>query len=171
MDNKYGGVSNAGPVVDLKDIPERLKGDVDSRGHVKMNDLQQEIYDMIGRSLEECGGRGTLSVYQKVWLRKDIEAFIEKKGGLVQEPKLAKDVVTEKDKYDFIMEKIIWEARKIRQVSKGNPFKDWADMERKSREVLNRFGQALPKEVKAELLICCAAMFFIGITSWGKWEK
>lgn len=156
----------------IKKLPKRMQEafKLDEHNHFKLSAEEMELQEVIDTACEEMRVETgeIIPLFKRVWLRKDISDHLAKKYG---EPVITKDFVTEKDKFDFIMEKIIWESRKIRRISNGNPFKDWADMERKAREVLNRFGQDLPGKVKIELLVTCAAMFFIGITSWAKWDK
>lgn len=165
---------NMGPAVDLKDIPERLKNDIDARGHFKLTDEQMELQSVIDNAFKEMRLQdGTMALgYQRAWLRKDIEAFIAKKGGFVStEPVITKDLLTEKEKFDFIIEKVMYDMWRIRKIAGGNPFKSWMEAERKFRLLLDGFGQALPNEVKTELLITEISSIILAMLGFGKWEK
>lgn len=162
---------NNDPLVALKDIPEELKKDFDEKGHLRMTDEQRELQSIVDKSLEECGGRGSLSAYQRVWLRKSLEEHIDKKYGDVKEPVLPQGTVTDKEKAEFMVEKVVWELRKMRQAAKGALSKDFMDMERKARKLLNVFGQSLPDNPDCNLLLDITALFMEMMFKEGKWSK
>jgi hypothetical protein len=109
-------------------------------------------------------------VYTRVWIRKGVEDYIRKQS--VKPGLQADDCVTDKEKAEYLMEKDIWELRKMRQMSKGEPVKNFADMERKARVLLTAFANSIGKpEFSVNPLIQIRALFMDAMFKFGKWDR
>lgn len=146
--------------------------------HIKLTAEQMELHEVIDQACMEArlNTGNAVPTYTKVWIRKSMEEYLEKNAHKwiksEVEPVATDNMATDKDKAEFLVEKIQWELRKMRMLSKGKPLsKDWADMERKARVLLNRFGQELPGAVQTALLIDMMALFMDMMFKTGKWDK
>lgn len=157
----------------IKKLPKRMQEafKLDEHNHFKLSAEEMELQEVIDSACEEMRVETgeIIPLFKRVWLRKDISDHLAKK---YSEPVVSKDLVTDKEKAEFLVEKIKWEHRKMQMLSKGKPLsKDWADMERKARVLLNQFGQGLPEQVQAALLIDMMALFMDMMFKTGKWGK
>jgi len=163
---------NKAEIASFKDLPEAIRKELDSNGgHEKLTADEIEMQEVIEDAFKEMRLFDGFQMPQikQIWLRKNIMEHLAKKYG---EPVATDNMVTDKEKAEFLVEKIKWEHRKMQMLSKGKPLsKDWADMERKARVLLNQFGQGLPEEVQASCLIDMMALFMDMMFKTGKWGK
>jgi hypothetical protein len=168
--NNNNNNTDAQDIINRLPVRMREAFKLDEHNHFKLSVEEMELQEVIDSACKEMRVETgeMMPLFKRVWLRREISEYLAKKYG---EPVVMKDLVTDKDKKDFVMQKVDWEIRRIRQIAGGNPFKNWSDAERKIRELLNKFGQSLPGEVKSEILITVMASILMGFLSFGKWEK
>lgn len=165
------------------DIPAKIRDEYDGYGHPKLTAEQQELQDVIQGSSHEMRleGFGTLSRFQVSWIRKDVEKYLESQGkgfGIVVDTISGDgEPVTDKEKSEFMVDKIIEELRKMRSFTgrKGLSV-DWYDVERKCRLLLNEFGnKCIDAEdgVKTDPrpLVRLMALVLDGMFRFGKWSN
>lgn len=135
--------------------------------------VDPELLGVIKRSVKELQaehqGKNYISNYDIVWIAKSIEKYGYKKEMPVSQE--LPEGVTDREKIEFVVEKVIWERRKRLEATHGVLSSSWEETERKARLLLNAFGNKLPGEVDAKILINIMALFLDSMFKWGKWEK
>lgn len=135
--------------------------------------VDAELLGVMCRSVKELQaehqGKNYISYFDIVWIAKSLEA-----AGYKKTPEEAQELpagVTDREKVEFMLQKVIWERRKRLEATHGRLCDNWTDMERKARLMLNEFGKHLPGEVKGQILVNMMALFMDSMFKWGKWEQ
>ena len=138
--------------------------------------VDPELMGVIKRSVRELqeqhDGKNYICTYDQVWIAKSIQeaGWVKANNGTTPLPPFDKGGITNREKTEFVIEKVIWEWRKRMESTGGKLSTSWEDMERKARLILNEFGKGLPNDINAQLLINMMALFIDAMYKWGKWE-
>lgn len=150
-------------------ISDKLMKDLSTHGHNKLTAGQMDLQEVIDGFCDSYRLKNgvLISTFYRAWLRRDIEEYLTKKGidldALPERevpPVPAAGMVTDKQKAEYVVEKTVWELRKLRQMTNGVPSTGWADMERKARKLLNEFGNDIGTDrFSVNLLFDIMALF------------
>lgn len=162
----------------IKDIPAKIRDEYDGLGHHKLTNEQMELQEVIRLSFNEMRLEGfrPVTTFEISWVRKDIEKYLEKKGIEITTVSPVGELVTDREKVQFIADKMLEELRKMRVAAGGKELsRDWYDMERKARELLNIFGNSIDGGDKAKNdprpLVRIMGLFMDAMFRFGKWGK